>query len=213
MRSRIQATKSISLARTNTRDYKVPNTHCPLGFGPHFGLLLLPSSSSKRNNSFTISHRPASYSTPLITLKKRTRTIRKRIPQNHSLSTLSFKIALRRAHTRILNPTSYYRTIASPLCPLLNYSSTSTTELERVRPTLSSHTLRQYHKLQGLTAMATAAAGTVTMDNYQFPTQRLKARMSDGSRTPLVLIACGSFSPITFLHLRMFEMAAGMLSS
>ncbi|KAI5278184.1 Nicotinamide/nicotinic acid mononucleotide adenylyltransferase 2, partial [Ascosphaera acerosa] len=27
-------------------------------------------------------------------------------------------------------------------------------------------------------------------------------------RDPLVLVACGSFSPITYLHLRMFEMAA-----
>ncbi|KAI9495141.1 hypothetical protein BDB00DRAFT_760465 [Zychaea mexicana] len=29
----------------------------------------------------------------------------------------------------------------------------------------------------------------------------------DDSKTPLVLVACGSFSPITYLHLRMFEMA------
>jgi len=46
------------------------------------------------------------------------------------------------------------------------------------------------------------------MDSYTFPTERLKRRMDDPSRTPLVLIACGSFSPLTFLHLRMFEMAA-----
>jgi len=57
--------------------------------------------------------------------------------------------------------------------------------------------------------MATAPAGTLTMDNYHFPTHRLKTKLQDDSRTPLVLIACGSFSPITFLHLRMFEMAAG----
>lgn len=31
--------------------------------------------------------------------------------------------------------------------------------------------------------------------------------MHDESRTPLVIVACGSFSPITYLHLRMFEMA------
>ncbi|OZJ03451.1 Nicotinamide/nicotinic acid mononucleotide adenylyltransferase [Bifiguratus adelaidae] len=29
----------------------------------------------------------------------------------------------------------------------------------------------------------------------------------DESKTPLVIVACGSFSPITYLHLRMFEMA------
>ena len=44
------------------------------------------------------------------------------------------------------------------------------------------------------------------MDNYQFPSTRLSA-MRDGSKEPLVLVACGSFSPITYLHLRMFEMA------
>ena len=46
------------------------------------------------------------------------------------------------------------------------------------------------------------------MDTYTFPTERLKRTLNDSSRTPLVLIACGSFSPLTFLHLRMFEMAA-----
>lgn len=32
--------------------------------------------------------------------------------------------------------------------------------------------------------------------------------MQDPSKLPLLLVACGSFSPITYLHLRMFEMAA-----
>lgn len=49
---------------------------------------------------------------------------------------------------------------------------------------------------------------TQTLANYHFPTHRLKSRQDDPTRTPLVLVACGSFSPITFLHLRMFEMAA-----
>jgi nicotinamide mononucleotide adenylyltransferase len=46
------------------------------------------------------------------------------------------------------------------------------------------------------------------MDTYTFPDSRLKRVMSDPSKTPLLLVACGSFSPITYLHLRMFEMAA-----
>ena len=46
------------------------------------------------------------------------------------------------------------------------------------------------------------------MGSYVFPRNRLKRVMKDSSRTPLCLIACGSFSPITYLHLRMFEMAA-----
>lgn len=30
---------------------------------------------------------------------------------------------------------------------------------------------------------------------------------ADVDKTPLVLVACGSYSPVTFLHLRLFEMA------
>jgi len=46
------------------------------------------------------------------------------------------------------------------------------------------------------------------MSTYAFPQTRLKRVMNDSSKTPLLLVACGSFSPITYLHLRMFEMAA-----
>jgi nicotinamide mononucleotide adenylyltransferase len=56
--------------------------------------------------------------------------------------------------------------------------------------------------------MSSAPTGTMTMNEYTFPTERLQTQLRDPSRTPLVLVACGSFSPITFLHLRMFEMAA-----
>lgn len=42
--------------------------------------------------------------------------------------------------------------------------------------------------------------------NYVFPTEKLRSVLVDESKTPLVLLSCGSFSPITFLHLRMFEM-------
>ena len=46
------------------------------------------------------------------------------------------------------------------------------------------------------------------MDAYNFPDGRLRKKMEDPSKTPLLLVACGSFSPITFLHLRMFAMAS-----
>ncbi|CAI5755765.1 unnamed protein product [Candida verbasci] len=46
-----------------------------------------------------------------------------------------------------------------------------------------------------------------TFDKYEFPTHRLATTMLDGSKYPLVIVACGSFSPVTYLHLRMFEMA------
>lgn len=45
------------------------------------------------------------------------------------------------------------------------------------------------------------------LDEYQFPVHRLSDVMLDESKSPLVLVACGSFSPVTYLHLRMFEMA------
>lgn len=44
-------------------------------------------------------------------------------------------------------------------------------------------------------------------EGYSFPAHRLQRVLRDSSKQPLVLVACGSFSPITYLHLRMFEMA------
>lgn len=49
---------------------------------------------------------------------------------------------------------------------------------------------------------------TMTLDNYTFPTRRLKTTLSSPDKEPLVLVSCGSFSPPTNLHLRMFEEAA-----
>lgn len=43
---------------------------------------------------------------------------------------------------------------------------------------------------------------------YEFPTAKLKRRLTQPGKTPLCLVACGSYSPITFLHMRMFELAA-----
>lgn len=37
-----------------------------------------------------------------------------------------------------------------------------------------------------------------------FPTTKLKAINEEDPRQPLVVVACGSFSPVTFLHMRMF---------
>ncbi|RPB11217.1 Nucleotidylyl transferase [Morchella conica CCBAS932] len=46
-----------------------------------------------------------------------------------------------------------------------------------------------------------------SLETYAFPSSRLQRTLSDPTKTPLVLVACGSFSPITHMHLRMFEMA------
>nr|POE64956.1 nicotinamide/nicotinic acid mononucleotide adenylyltransferase 2 [Quercus suber] len=69
---------------------------------------------------------------------------------------------------------------------------------------------RLYPFTQFLTTprISVMADNDMTLDTYEFPASRLRRRITSADRTPLVLIACGSFSPITFLHLRMFEMAA-----
>ena len=46
-----------------------------------------------------------------------------------------------------------------------------------------------------------------SIGEYEFPTHRFSKRLKDPNKLPLVIVACGSFSPITYLHLRMFEMA------
>ncbi|KAI9478746.1 MAG: hypothetical protein EXX96DRAFT_572075 [Benjaminiella poitrasii] len=43
-------------------------------------------------------------------------------------------------------------------------------------------------------------------DEYRFPRQRLPTVLKDDSKIPLVIVACGTYTPITYLHLRMFEM-------
>ena len=49
---------------------------------------------------------------------------------------------------------------------------------------------------------------STSMETYSFPHRKLNQKLVDSTKTPLVLVACGSFSPPTYLHLRMFEIAA-----
>lgn len=51
-------------------------------------------------------------------------------------------------------------------------------------------------------------ADTMSLDTYTFPSERLRKTLSNPAKKPLVLVSCGSFSPPTNLHLRMFEEAA-----
>ncbi|KAM3162729.1 Nicotinamide-nucleotide adenylyltransferase [Lachancea thermotolerans] len=51
-----------------------------------------------------------------------------------------------------------------------------------------------------------------TLDQYCFPSHRLQKELRNPNKLPLVVVACGSFSPITYLHLRMFEMALDAIS-
>jgi nicotinamide mononucleotide adenylyltransferase len=57
------------------------------------------------------------------------------------------------------------------------------------------------------TATSPSTPNGIATSEYIFPSHRLARTLKDPSKTPLVLVACGSFSPITHMHLRMFEMA------
>ncbi|KAG6920206.1 hypothetical protein DXG01_004975 [Tephrocybe rancida] len=58
-----------------------------------------------------------------------------------------------------------------------------------------------------MTSPRLSAADFTNPPNYSFPHHRLASVLRDPKKTPVVLVACGSFSPVTYLHLRMFEMA------
>ncbi|CAG8544184.1 20060_t:CDS:2 [Racocetra persica] len=72
------------------------------------------------------------------------------------------------------------------------YTSPSATEREDDDPTIKSQPTK--------------------LEEYFFPAHRLKSRLDDETKEPLAIIACGSFSPITYLHLRIFEMAKDYIS-
>ena len=55
---------------------------------------------------------------------------------------------------------------------------------------------------------ASAMTEELGQSGYAFPDYKLKKVMDDATKTPLVLVACGAFSPVTYLHLRMSEMVA-----
>lgn len=50
--------------------------------------------------------------------------------------------------------------------------------------------------------------------SYIFPTEKLSCKTaSSNPRTPTVLVACGSFNPPTFMHVRMCELASQELAA
>ena len=50
--------------------------------------------------------------------------------------------------------------------------------------------------VRSATSNYTMASNTPSQADYSFPTSRLVLTQTDPSRTPIVLVACGSFSPI-----------------
>ncbi|KAG8899004.1 hypothetical protein FRC01_010703, partial [Tulasnella sp. 417] len=72
---------------------------------------------------------------------------------------------------------------------------------ENLRP------MSEYTDLDRPSRIASPINLTTDKSQYNFPRHRLATQMQDESKIPLVIVACGSFSPPTYLHLRMFEMA------
>mmetsp|Transcript_3847 Transcript_3847/g.3741 ORF Transcript_3847/g.3741 Transcript_3847/m.3741 type:complete len:384 (+) Transcript_3847:98-1249(+) len=104
-----------------------------------------------------------------------------------------YKSKIPRKHTDLVNSSSD-EDVCMPqvLPPSAKVKSTQIADLEEVP--------------QGIQRQAK------TLEEYQFPTHRLGTTMRDDTKYPLVIVACGSFSPITYLHLRMFEMALDAIS-
>ncbi|OAA63966.1 nicotinamide-nucleotide adenylyltransferase 2 [Cordyceps fumosorosea ARSEF 2679] len=75
--------------------------------------------------------------------------------------------------------------------------------------TAMAHNDDDHHAATTTTTTTTAAAEapTTTMRPYTLPVDKLRRRLTRPGKTPLVLVACGSFSPITELHVQMFAMA------
>ncbi|KAK6851315.1 nicotinamide mononucleotide adenylyl transferase [Apiospora arundinis] len=63
------------------------------------------------------------------------------------------------------------------------------------------------------TGATSSQPANMSLENYNFPTSRLQTGNIEPGKTPLILVACGSFSPITFLHLRMFSLAHDYVKS
>jgi len=50
-------------------------------------------------------------------------------------------------------------------------------------------------------------ASQTNPSDHTFPSHRLRRTLHVSTKQPIVLVACGSFNPLTYHHLRMFEMA------
>lgn len=110
-----------------------------------------------------------------------------------------------RAFRALTTPASLYAPLVG-----LHYLPTTTSSDKSALSTLVPSTRKSRLPLiQRRSTVLQAITGDFdAMDEYHFPDARLKKKMDNPSKTPLLLVACGSFSPITFLHLRMFVMAA-----
>ncbi|KAK1542592.1 nicotinate nucleotide adenylyltransferase [Colletotrichum paranaense] len=107
---------------------------------------------------------------------------------------------LMRAGFRLFSPPAYYH--RPPTSPLRRLSTPRSNNPFAASITAAARprTLTMVATPEEIEAMAPPG--------YSFPEHRLRLQQSEPDREPLVLVAPGSYSPITFLHLRMAVMAA-----
>ncbi|KAI3550662.1 nicotinate nucleotide adenylyltransferase [Colletotrichum abscissum] len=105
-----------------------------------------------------------------------------------------------RAGFRLFSPPAYYH--RPPTSPLRRLSTPRSNNPFAASITAAARprTLTMVATPEEIEAMAPPG--------YSFPEHRLRLQQSEPDREPLVLVAPGSYSPITFLHLRMAVMAA-----
>ncbi|KAI9726755.1 MAG: hypothetical protein M1828_000611 [Chrysothrix sp. TS-e1954] len=81
--------------------------------------------------------------------------------------------------------------------PISRHSVWITTQTSSAAPSVRAYNTRR---------LAAHSPALRDMSSYTFSLDKMRPAPSSDSREPLVLVSCGSFSPITYLHLRMFEM-------
>lgn len=102
--------------------------------------------------------------------------------------------------------------VPGDLQPLSNENS-SDSDVEDINDIISDHEVPDMPLIQSYQTadLEEVPHGIIrqarTLPHYNFPTHRLVNTLKNSNKHPLVIVACGSFSPITYLHLRMFEMA------
>jgi hypothetical protein len=74
-------------------------------------------------------------------------------------------------------------------------------------PSTTAATARPSHDPHDPKSAVAEEAVEALSQEYAFPHDKLRRRLRGANKTPLVLVACGSFSPVTVLHLDMFELA------
>lgn len=121
--------------------------------------------------------------------------------------TLQFHLKIPRKHTDLMNSLSDEELQEQLQQPpkAVQKQSVDDEELPRILPPTIKVKLLQIADLEEVPHGVQRQAKT--LDEYEFPSHRLATTLLDDSKYPLVIVACGSFSPITYLHLRMFEMA------